>query len=90
MTPPLQTFQKGVGPQFKSGRAHHFLANCQKPPIREEWHAGSIADIIQVVFEHARKYTFFQNIIVDFVHWLETNGIFPTYKSFHNPISMRW
>jgi len=54
--------------------------DAQKSLIFDRWHACSIANLIQVVFEHARKYTILQNIIVDFVHWLETSGIFPTYQ----------
>ena len=33
-----------------------------------------------VVLEHAQKYNTFQNRNVDYVHWLETSGIFPTYQ----------
>ena len=33
-----------------------------------------------VVLEYAQEYTRFKKWIVDFVHWLETKGIFPTYQ----------
>ena len=36
-------------------RLSRVLKNCQKPPIIDRWHVCSIANIIQVVFEHARK-----------------------------------
>jgi len=32
---------------------------CQEPPIKEEEHAFSIASIIQVVLEHAQKFSEF-------------------------------
>ena len=44
--------------------------DAQKSLIFDRWHACSIANLIQVVFEHARKYVIFQNRILDLVHRL--------------------
>ena len=63
----------------------------QKLEISDDAQKSLIFDVSEMknISEHARKspisdtrkYTIFQKIMVDFVHWLETSGIFPTYKA---------
>ena len=49
----------------------HELRNLQKANF---WFVENPKGIL-----NTRKYAIFQNMMVDFVHWLETSSIFPTY-----------